>query len=112
MHQRVVLDLNDGVAGARHANIRLVTIVFEVARLVIDFFLRNILHFHSQAVPRLLRRLEVFIDGLIHHVILHYLLAAHFQRLQLVLYLALQVLFFFVFELVVKEKFELVILGL
>lgn len=101
LHQRVVLDLDDGVAGAGDANVRLVAVVLQVPRLIIDLLLGNILDLHSQTVARLLW-LIVLVYRLV-HIVLNYLLATFFQRLQLILDLIFQVLLLLIFELVIKK---------
>lgn len=101
LHQRVVLDLDDGVAGAGDANVRLVAVVLHVPRLIIDLLLGNILDLHSQTVARLLW-LIVLVYRLV-HIVLNYLLATFFQRLQLILDLIFQVLLLLIFELVIKK---------
>lgn len=101
LHQRVVLDLDDGVAGAGDANVRLVAVILQVPRLIIDLLLGNILDLHSQTVARLLW-LIVLVYRLV-HIVLNYLLATFFQRLQLILDLIFQVLLLLIFELVIKK---------
>lgn len=101
LHQRVVLDLDDGVAGAGDANVRLVAVVLHVPRLIIDLLLGNVLDLHSQTVARLLW-LIVLVYRLV-HIVLNYLLATFFQRLQLILDLIFQVLLLLIFELVIKK---------
>lgn len=101
LHQRVVLDLDDGVAGAGDANVRLVAVVLQVPRLIIDLLLGNVLDLHPQTVARLLW-LVVLVYRLV-HIVLNYLLATFFQRLQLILDLIFQVLLLLIFELVIKK---------